>query len=53
MVDHVIDVLSTCRRIMDLARTCIDIRDFSEGSYERAIVDVILTEAQPTVQYKR
>ena len=47
--DHVIDVLPTCHRIMTLAQEVIDIGDFSEGTFGKIIVDVILTEARTTL----
>lgn len=52
MVDHTIDVLPRYSHIMDLAQTGID-RVFLKGSEGRDIADVILTETQTTLQYKR
>lgn len=52
-VDHVVDVLPICQRIMDLTQASIDREVFLEGSPRRDIVDVILIEARTTLQYMR
>lgn len=52
-VDHVIDVLPTCHCKETNAHTNIERRDFLEDTFGSAAIDVILSEAQTTLRYRR
>lgn len=53
MDDHVQDMLPICQRIARLARDFIETREFKEGCFGMATLQIILAEAQNDVQYRR
>lgn len=51
--DYVVDVLTTCRRIMDIVRVGIEREEFLEDTLVRATIETILSETRNMLQYSR
>lgn len=52
-VDHVIDMLPTCQRIMTIVQAGIKREGFSEGTHMRATIEVILADTHNAFQYRK